>query len=419
MTHRFAARAVVAGVTITACLAASTSRASLSEEAAFQIATEAYIYGYPLVTMELTRRVMTNVAAPNGKLAPMGRFAHLRTYPSPDDKKVTAPNADTLYSLAWLDLASEPFILGLPDDKDRYYLMPMLSGWTDVFQVPGKRTTGTKSQTYAVTGPGWQGTLPTGVKELRSPTRMVWIIGRIYCTGTPEDYKAVHAFQDAITLVPLSAYGKTYNPAPGPVDPAIDMTTPVRTQVNRMEAAAYFKLLAALLKDNQPAPADAPMVARIAKIGIVPGQDFVWNQRDPAEAKAIERAPEAGLKAIMAHGETGVQRVNGWTDSLHTGLYGTDYLNRGFVTAIGLGANRPEDAVYPNTKVDREGKPLSGGARYTIRFPRGQTPPVNGFWSLTMYDSSYFFVPNSAKTAIPSAPATRSKYAPERFAHAS
>ena len=175
----------------------------------------------------------------------------------PADREVTAPNADTLYTLAWLDVGKEPWVLSLPDMKGRYYLMPMLDGWTDVFQVPGTRTTGTKAQTYAITGPGWQGTLPKGVTEYKSPTGMVWVLGRIYCTGTPADYKAVHALQDKCKLVPLSSYGKPYTPAPGQVDPAVDMKTPVREQVNRMDAGAYFKLLAALMKDNPPAKEDA------------------------------------------------------------------------------------------------------------------------------------------------------------------
>jgi hypothetical protein len=126
--------------------------------------------------------------------------------------------------------------------QDRYFLMPMLSGWTDVFQVPGTRTTGTKAQTYAITGPNWKGTLPPGVTEYKSPTGMVWILGRIYCTGTPADFKAVHALQDQCKLVPLSHYGKAYTPPPGKVDPKVDMKNPVRDQVNGMEVGAYFKL---------------------------------------------------------------------------------------------------------------------------------------------------------------------------------
>src|SRR5271165_2062954 len=251
-----------------------------ADEAA-QIASDAYIYGYPLVTVEMTRRIVTNAAAPVGLHAPMGQFASAREYPTAAFKDVTAPNADTLYSSAFLDLSKEPYILSLPDEKGRYYLMPMLSAWTDVFQVPGKRTTGTKAQKYAITGPGWKGTLPEGVTEYKSPTNLVWIIGRTYCTGTPQDYKAVHAIQDQYTVVPLSAYGKAYTPPKGKVDEKIDMKTPVREQVNRMDAATYFKTLASLMKDNPPAKADAPMVEKMAKIGIMPGKDFDIAKLDP------------------------------------------------------------------------------------------------------------------------------------------
>src|SRR5271157_339289 len=216
-----------------------------SEQELVAMATEAYIYGYPLVTVEMTRRVSTNVVKPEGTRAPMGQFARLREYPSAAFRDVTAPNADTLYTIAWLDVSKEPWILSIPDMKGRYYLMPMLSGWTDVFQVPGKRTTGDKAQKYAITGPGWTGTLPEGVTEYKSPTGMVWIVGRIYCTGTPKDYKAVHALQDKFSVVPLSAYGKPYTPPAGTVDANIDMKTAVREQVNAMDAAGYFKLLAA------------------------------------------------------------------------------------------------------------------------------------------------------------------------------
>src|SRR6516164_5478109 len=147
------------------------------------IAEEAYIYGYPLVTMEMTRRVMTNVATAGDQFAPMGQFALMREYPTAAFREVTAPNADTLYSLAWLDLSREPYIFSIPDANGRFYLMPILDGWTTVFQVPGARTTGTKAQRYAITGPGWNGRLPAGVTEYKSATNLVWILGRTYCTG--------------------------------------------------------------------------------------------------------------------------------------------------------------------------------------------------------------------------------------------
>lgn len=359
----------------------------------FWLATDAYVFGYPLITMEMTRRIITNVADPAGTRGPMGHIIKLRNYPDASFRDVTAPNADTLYTTAFFDVGKEPWVLSIPDMKGRYFLMPMLDGWTTVFQVPGKRTTGTGAQTYAITGPGWKGTLPDGVKEYKAPTSIVWLLGRIYCTGTPEDYAEVHRLQDEFKLVPLSAYGKAYTPAPGKADPSIDMKTAVRDQVNRMDAVAYFSLLCELMKANPPSAADAPQLARFASIGIVPGQDF-----DASKLKAdfAKRIPEIAFDRIMLQFKVNkaVKDEKGWAFTTRTGIYGTDYLMRALVTAIGLGANRPQDAVYPTSKADAEGRKYSGANKYVMRFPKGHLPPVEGFWSLTMYDGKYFFVNN-------------------------
>jgi hypothetical protein len=359
----------------------------------FWLATDAYIYGYSLVTMEMTRRIMTNVAAPVGTRGPMGTIIKYREYPNASFKDVTAPNADTLYNLAWVEVGKEPWVLSIPDMKGRYALIPMLDGWTTVFQAPGKRTTGTGPQTYAITGPGWKGTLPAGVKEYKSPTSMVWVLGRIYCTGTPEDYAEVHKLQDEFKLVPLSSYGKPYTPPPGTVDPSIDMKTAVRDQVNGMDAAAYFTLLCKLMKDNPPAAADAPQLAKFVRIGIVPGRDF-----DASKLKAdfLKRVPEVSFDriAIQLKINKEMKDENGWGYTTKTGIYGTDYLMRALLTAFGLGANRPQDAIYPVSQKEAEGRKYSGANKYVMRFAEGQLPPAHGFWSLTMYDSSWFFVNN-------------------------
>ena len=345
---------------------AGAAAAEVKEKEARDAAIEAYIYAYPLVTMEYTRRISTNTEKPEGSKAPMGQFARLREYPAVDDHTVTAPNADTLYTVVWLDLSKEPWIVSIPDMKDRFFLFPMLDGWTNVFQVPGKRTTGTKAQKYALTGPGWSGTLPADVMEYKSPTAMVWVLGRIYCTGTPEDYKAVHALQD---------------------------------QVNALDGAAFFKLFAELLKANPPAADDAPMVATLAKLGIVPGQDFDAAKLDPAVAKGIAASPKPAQDKIMAWMKEGIvagdmKLEHGWLFTTKTGLYGTAYRQRALVTAIGLGANRPQDAVYPTSEGPDAIKKYSGEHKYVMHFEKGQMPPVQGFWSLTMYDENYFFVPN-------------------------
>ena len=190
--------------------------------------------------------------------------------------------------------------------------MPMLDGWTTVFQVPGKRTTGTGAQTYAITGPGWNGTLPAGVKEYKSPTNIVWLLGRIYCTGTPEDYAAVHELQDEFKLVPLSSYGKPYTPPAGTVDP-VHRHEDCRARAGQPHGCAceYFTLLCKLMKDNPPAAADAPQLAKFAKIGIVPGQDF-----DASKLKAdfAKRIPEVAFDRDHApvqdqQGHEGHQRL--------------------------------------------------------------------------------------------------------------
>ena len=219
----------------------------------FILATDAYIFGYPLVTMEMTRRVITNVADP-GRNARADGPNHQAT-PVPRCFVPGRNRAECRHALHDRVLRPWKRALGAQHSgyEGRYALFPMLDGWTTVFQVPGKRTTGTGAQTYAVTGPGWKGTLPAGVKEYKCPTNIVWLLGRIYCTGRLEDYAEVHKLQDEFKLVPLSSYGKPYTPPAGTVDPSIDMKTAVREQVNRMDAVAYFTLLCKLMKENPPA----------------------------------------------------------------------------------------------------------------------------------------------------------------------
>lgn len=398
------ARGRVALAACLLCLGISPSGVSKAADAPRQLdvdaaAVEAYIYAYPLVTVELTRRRLTNVVVPEGTLAPMGQFARLRTYPDASYRDVTAPNADTLYTYAYLDLSKEPWVVSIPDLKGRFAVFSIFDGWTTVFANPGKRTTGTGAQTFALTGPDWTGKLPAGVKEYKSATQVILFNGKIYCAGTPEDYRQVHTLQDGVTAVPLSSYGKPYMPAPGQVDPTFDMKTIVRDQVHGMEGGAYFKLFAELLKTNMPYPEDAPMVAKLGKLGIVPGQDFDPARIDPAMARALARAPKAALLRIVSWQKEGVAAgdwrfENGWAVTTKAGLFGTDYVQRALVAMIGLYANRSQDSIYPVSNGPGAGQEYSGANSYVMHFNRGEMPPVNGFWSITMYDAQYFFVNN-------------------------
>lgn len=376
------------------------SQSPTAANAAGDIAAEAYVFGYPLVTMEYTRRVLTNAATPAGTAAPMGQFVRMREYPNAQFRAVTAPNADTLYTTAWFDVDDEPWVISVPDMGDRYFLLPMLDGWTNVFASPGSRTTGGAAQTFAITGPRWRGTLPPGVVEYASPTALVWLLGRIYCSGTAQDYQAVHRLQDQITAAPLSSFGTSYTPAPGAVDSVVDMKTAVREQVNGLDGVSYFTLLADLLTTNPPAAADAPMIDALAALGIEAGQAFDADALDPQKRDAITAAPGSAQRTIMAGADDAVAAgtfavTNGWQYSTHLGEYGTDYQFRAYVTAIGLGANLSTDAVYPKSEGPTADQKYSGTSTYVLHLEDGKLPPVRGFWSLTMYDSEYFFVDNA------------------------
>jgi hypothetical protein len=263
------------------------------------------------------------------------------------------------------------------------------------FRFPASAPLGTRPRSTPSPGRDVSGTLPADVTEYKSPTGLVWILGRIYCTGTPDDYKAVHALQDKFSLVPLSSYGKPYTPLPGEVDANFDMKAAVRDQVDAMDTAGYFNYLAKLMKTNPPSADDAPMVAKMAKIGLVPGQDFDPSKLGVFDKEAIKAVPKAAQLKIMEYFKQAAKPVNGWMFTTKTGIYGTDYLQRALITAIGLGANRPQDAVYPTGEKDADGKDFDGATKkYVVHIDKGQMPPADGFWSFTMYDANYFFVPN-------------------------
>jgi hypothetical protein len=382
-------------------LAQGTGASALSPSEVRQIAEDAYIYGYSLITTEVTRVQMSNVAQPIGALrAPMGQFANVPRYPPADYRGVSAPNADTLYSLAWLDL-SEPQVFSHPDMGDRFYLFEIVDLWMhDLEGSPSRRTAGGNAANYLITGPGWVGAVPDGMKHIPIATRYMAILGRTYANGTDEDYAIVNKLQAQFKVTPLSAWGKPFTPVAPPVNPnpGFSMTDKPQEVILGLGTAGYFDLLAKLMGGAAPpAAADAPILARMAQIGIVPGQSFDLTKLDPAAQAALADLPRTALSKIEANKDILGKIVNGWVITKGLGTYGTDYLKRAVVAAFGWPANQEKDAVYPYTEVDSEGKKLTGAANYTLTFPKGKTPPVNAFWSITMYmiDGGWWFVPNA------------------------
>jgi hypothetical protein len=380
------------------------AQSPLTEEEAYAIGVNAYLYFYPLVTMDITRKQLTNTELGKGIGGPMNTFANISEYPTADMKVVVRPNFDTLYSSAWLDLTKEPVIVSVPDTGGRYYLLPMLDMWTDVFASPGWRTTGTLAGNFIVVPPGWRPDLrdrlieefklPKDTQRVDSPTPYVWIIGRTKTDG-PQDYEAVHKIQAGYKITPLSQWGKAPETIDAKINSTIDMKTPPKIQVDTMPASEFFAYAAELMKLHPPHITDQPIIALMKRIGIEVGKSFDMDKVDPAVKKGLERAPQGAQELMQWKTPTLARVVNGWLMNTDTmGVYGNYYLKRAIVTQFGLGANLPEDAIYPSNLGDDSGKPLDGANKYTIHFDKGATPPVGAFWSITLYDQDGFQIAN-------------------------
>jgi hypothetical protein len=345
--------------------------------------------------MEVTRRVLTNFE-PGTKpgMGPMNMFSHMRAFPPADFREVVKPNFDTLYSSAWLDLTGEPMIVSAPDTGGRYYLLPMIDMWSDVFAVPGKRTSGTKAGHWAVVPPGWQGKLPEGIERINAPTPMVWIIGRTQTNG-PKDYENVHKIQAGYKITPLSQWGREPKPVLFTFDTTVDMKTEPASQVKNMSAAGYFAYGAALMAKHPPHITDWSILARMKRIGLEPGKAFDLERLEPILRKALEQVPRDAAKKIRDNFKNLARPVNGWMMNTDTmGVWGNHYLKRATIAMTGLGANQPQDAVYPEIVTDADGKPLKGGVSYVLHFNKGEYPPVNAFASITMYDEDGYHIAN-------------------------
>ncbi len=384
------------GSALTMPAMAQSASTPITEAEAHAIAVNAYIYFYPLLSMDISRKTFTNVEP--GKefgRGPMNMFTNVPEYPPADFKGVVRSNFDTLYSIAWLDMTKEPAVITAPDTNGRYYLLPMLDMWTDAFASPGWRTTGTQAGNFLVTPPGWNGTVPAGMSRIDAPTPHVWVIGRTKTDGPP-DYDAVHKIQAGYKVTMLSDWGKQPRPVEVKIDPSVDMKTPPKVQVDTMAAGKYFAYAAELLKVEPPHITDEPILARMKKIGIEPGKSFDISKLDPVVQKAIASAPEVAQKLMAWKLPTLARVANGWSMNTDTvGVYGNYYLKRAILAQQGLGANVPEDAIYPINLGDESGKPLDGANKYTMTFEKGAMPPVNAFWSVTLYDSDGFQVGNS------------------------
>ena len=270
----------------------------------------------------------------------------MEAFPPGDFKEVVRPNFDTLYSILWFDLGDEPLVISVPDTAGRYYMLPFMDMWTDVFALVGRRTTGTAAGQYAPVGPGWSGALPDGMERIDAPTSVGWVIGRTQTNG-PADYAAVHEVQAGFVATPLSVWSDAPAVPTSEPDASVDMATAPVDQVLALSGVEFLRRTAELMRQYPPHLVDQPLLARMRRLGLVAGEPFDTDRLDAGTREAIETGA-ASAKSRMERLSSMHPVVDGWSQPTFTmGVYGTDYWRRAIVAKVGLGANLVEDAVYP------------------------------------------------------------------------
>jgi hypothetical protein len=362
---------------------------------AASLAQEAFLFGVPLVLIDIQAGFGSHVTEPTGLRAPVNQFGHSREFVDASDRTVVGFNVDNLYSFAFLDLSEEPVVMSVPEMGDRYWIMQVIDAWNGVPGAPGKRTHAGRGGVFLITGPGQDVDVPDGMEQIRCPTLITPIAGRTYCSG-PEDYDAVHALQDQYRLTPLSRWGEDYEPPSHvPLKEGVDGETLVNDQFKELTAEQFYSRRNELLVDNPEYPADSPFLERYEEIGIAPGRKFDLSSFPVGMRAAIELGYKMGgvelMKASQSLGET---EVNGWSLTYDMGRFGTRHAYRAAWTLVGVGGNLLEDAFYPTTVFDGDGNDLKGGERYELTFAKSEIPPAAAFWSLTMYDIEAYLVPN-------------------------
>jgi hypothetical protein len=359
------------------------------------MALDAYVYGYPAVLMNITERSMLDRGLKTNQ------FFSQRTFPNPQFNAVVRPNVDTLYSQAWLDLSKEPIILHVPDTLQVYYVLEMLDAWTNVFTSIGSRTTGTKQEDFIIVGPGWKGVIPQGIPIICAPTNTVWIINRIQTNGI-KDYSFVHDLQDKYILTPLSYNKKSTISIKNTFQKSLIDSNQVypMNQVKNMDAATFFSNMMNTMYMNPPYPAiqTIKMNKKLLMLGLLPSKIFNFYNLSPVVQQALEYAVRTGSKIIEAEGVRNYKynEINGWVIPVkNIGYYGINYTDRAVIAMYVFGANLPKDSVYGINYCDKDGNSLNGTNKYIIHITKDQIPPVNAFWSITLYDSQGFLVENS------------------------
>lgn len=352
---------------------------------------ECYIYGLPLVLMDVTKSVLTGSHKTSDLKAPLNQFARIRTYVTPEVKDVVRISVSSLWSHGFVDLDQDAWVISQPDTKGRYIVVQGLNMWTEDFMSVGARNTGTEAGNFLIVGPNWKGATPPDIKQtFRCTTRYAWVLVQMACNN-PAEYPVIHALQDQLKMTPLTKWGQPYTPPEDvPIDPAADLTATPFDQVRLMPGWMFFQRLASVLKENPPNPADTKMVAKLKTLGIEPGKDFDPSKASPGLIAGMNKAATLAFNKLGT-AQNDMKGVNGWLTATDVGTYGTDYNTRAFIAYMGLGALSAEDCIYPTTFVDGDGNFLLGDKKYVIHFEKDKLPPSHsGVWSISQYRENFY-----------------------------
>jgi hypothetical protein len=356
---------------------------SITTQEARQLAEEAYVFAYSMLENYKTMYAQAvNEDLPASRRT-FNQFNHFRHLLNPEFSEIVAPNNDTLYSTAWLDLGTEPVVLSLPAFPDkRYFVFQIVDMYAFNVEYIGARTTGYQPGRYLFAGPGWQGTIPKGIDGVRrTEGRYLFLLGRTSAKGA-EDLPAVNALQDQYTLTPLSAYLGQPAPAPAPTSafPAYDLK-----KAASIDFINYFNFL---LGQIEPGPDERPLLEKWAKIGVQPGKAFDAATLAPDVREVVAEGVAAAHEKIKAESLKVGRNVNNWTLIAegfgYRSMVGGKDLMRAAANMIGLYGNNPEEAYNFSAAKDSAGESLDASKHdYVIHFKT--PPPVQAFWSVTMY----------------------------------
>jgi hypothetical protein len=348
------------------------------------ITKEAYIYGFPMVdNYRIQNAFFINRESPEFK-APWNQIRSLARVATPEDKAVQTPNSDTPYSTLGLDLRAEPIVLTVPEiEKDRYYSIQLIDAYTYNFDYIGSRATGNEAGSFLVTGPGWKGEMPKGVKKvIRSDTDLVLAVYRTQLINLA-DLDNVKEIQAGYKVQPLSTFLGQNPPQAGP---AIDFIKPL-TPVTQKTSLQFFNVLNFTLKFAPTVPPEKELMARFAKIGVGAGKTIDESKLSPEVKQAMQQGMADAWDELAKLQKKIDAKELAFGDMFGTREYlKNNYLYRMAAAVNGIYGNSKQEAMYPIYSVDAEGEKVDGSKRYTLRFAPGQLPPVNAFWSLTMYE---------------------------------